>query len=148
MSKKDIPEKSILERFPYIHTGRELELMLAKKKPLARFYDIESCLPNEDIVPEIQFSPHIKSGVLVRDEFELISGVSTADGVRHKIINVLFALPSEAWRMNAMRMLITQHNLTGQWNETCERIEGKLLGYTEEENETWCKWLRDNRAVF
>jgi len=38
------------------HTNRELELMLAGKKPLAWFYDEISVLPHEKIIPEARFS--------------------------------------------------------------------------------------------
>jgi hypothetical protein len=50
------------------HTNRELELMLAGKKPLAWFYDEISCLPNEAIIPEKRFEPHVDSGAFVRAE--------------------------------------------------------------------------------
>jgi len=135
-------EKSILSRFPHIHTGRELELMLAAKKPLACFSEAERCLPNEDIIPEVSFSPYVQEGILERLEFDLDSLVPDREGIRNKIKYVLFALPGETWRAVAMRLLLTQYSLSGQWNETCERIEGKLLGYTDDENEIWCDWLR------
>lgn len=50
------------------HTDREVELMLAGKKPLAFFCDEIGCLPNEKIIPAGCFRPCVGSGVLVRDE--------------------------------------------------------------------------------
>jgi len=38
-----------------------------------------------------------------------------------------------------MLLLKEQHAKTNLWNETCERIESALLGYTDEEIEAWCK---------
>ena len=132
----------MLEEFPHIHTGRELELMLSQKKPLARFSEAEACLPNEEFIPEKAFSEYVESGVFVREQFEIDSKVPDRKGNFHTIKYVLFALPAETWRIEAMRILITEHQKTGQWNETCERIEGKLLGYTEEENDIWCNRRR------
>jgi hypothetical protein len=43
------------------HTNRELELMLAGRKPLAWFYGEISGLPNEGIIPESRFGPHAPS---------------------------------------------------------------------------------------
>jgi hypothetical protein len=102
------------------HTNRELELMLEKKKPLAMFVDEVSALPDEDIVPESKFRPYVENGSIIRKEFE-------------------FALKGEEWRIQAMQLLHQQFTKTGQWNETCERIEGRLLGYSEKENDDWCR---------
>ena len=135
-----------MKEFPHIHTGRELELMLVRKKPLACFSDALICLPDEEIIPEISFSPYVENGTLVREEFELESRNSDAQGKRHTLLYVLYSLPEESWRIATMKMLITEHKKTGEWNETCERIEGKLLGYTEEENDLWCSRLHDENT--
>lgn len=39
------------------HTGRELTLMRSGKKPLAMFYAEISALPDENLIPELAFSP-------------------------------------------------------------------------------------------
>jgi hypothetical protein len=45
--------------------------MLEGKKPLAMFADEISVLPNEIVIPEKDFAPHVESGLIVREEFEL-----------------------------------------------------------------------------
>lgn len=121
------------------HTDRELELMLDGKKPLAMFYEDLSFLPDEELIPENKFAPHVASGKIVRCE-TLIRGVfSPRLGRETQIKYVLFALTEEEWRINAMLLLKEQHQKTLEWNETCERIESSLLGYTEEETDAWCK---------
>ena len=50
------------------HTGRELELMLLGRKPLALFYEEIGFLPDEEIIPEVSFRPFVESGQFVRGE--------------------------------------------------------------------------------
>lgn len=50
------------------HTNRELDLMLAGKKPLAMFYGEISSLPHDEIVPESKFAPYVNVGRFVRGE--------------------------------------------------------------------------------
>lgn len=113
-------------------------MMLAGSKPLAMFSDDVSVLPDELIIPEIAFEPYVKSGRFLRAE-KLIDGPYVEKLDRNaQLKTVLFCLPDEEWRINAMFLLKDQLHKTGKWNETCERIEGKLLGYTEEQNDIWC----------
>jgi hypothetical protein len=120
------------------HNERELELMLKKKKPLAMFYAEISELPDEELIPEANFEPHINSQNLVRSEFVVSGPRSPISGKETKIKYVLFALKDEAWRVDAMTLLKKQFEKTGKWNETCERMECFLLGYSEEETDAWC----------
>jgi len=138
-------EISVIERFPHIHTGRELELMLEGIKPLSVFSDSTDVLPDEAIIPEIAFLPHVESGTFVRSEFDLLS--STVDRFGNNVIirHVLFTIPTQIWRIHAYELLKSEYNRTGFWNETCERMEGILLGYTESENDLWCDWLNSKR---
>jgi hypothetical protein len=54
--------------------------------------------------------------------------------------HVFFAQASEAWRIDAMIMLKESFRKSNcSWNEALERIEGTLLGYSEEEKDAWCK---------
>ncbi len=122
----------------HAHTNRELESMLAGSKPLARFGDDISFLPNELLIPEEAFSPHVASGLFLRAEKEIEGSYSAKLGRNTMIRHVLFCVPDQAWRIPAMFLLMEQFNRTGKWNETLERIEGSLLGYTEEENDIWC----------
>ena len=123
---------------PHVHTNRELELMLAGEKPLAQFGDDISFLPDEQIIPEDAFSSYVASGQFLRAEREIEGSYSEKLGRNAKIRHVLFCIPDQAWRIHAMFLLKEQFYKTGKWNETLERIEGALLGYTEEENDSWC----------
>jgi len=55
---------------PYeLHTDRELEFMLERGKPLAHFSDAYPSEPDEEIVPELAFAPHVLDGKFVKREF-------------------------------------------------------------------------------
>jgi hypothetical protein len=112
--------------------------MLEGKKPLAMFYAEISELPNEDLIPEEAFGVHVASGRFVRGE-------TTVEAAYHPKLErnvlvryVFFALKDEAWRINAIRLLLKESAKSG-WNETCERMEGSLLGYTDKENDAHCR---------
>ena len=62
------------------HTGRELELMLAGRKPLAMFYAELSELPNEELIPEQHFANSITQALLIREEFAIDGPFSQALG--------------------------------------------------------------------
>jgi hypothetical protein len=116
------------------HTGRELSLMLSGTKPLAMFYAEISELPNEALIPEQAFAEHIRRGAFVRGEITLESGYSALLGRNAHIRYVFFALAAEAWRIPAMSLLRESFAKSKcPWNESLERFEGALLGYTDEE---------------
>ena len=121
------------------HTNRELELMLAGKKPLAMFSEEISFLPDEEFIPEERFSAYVKTGEFVRGETLVAGPYSEKLDRETEIKYVFFALKDEAWRIDAMAILVEQWAKTNEWNETCERIESALLGYTDEEIDAWCK---------
>lgn len=59
-----------MSELPYtVHTGRELELMLAGTKPLAVFFDQYPDEPCEKIIPENAFRPHVEAGKFEQREF-------------------------------------------------------------------------------
>ena len=121
------------------HTGRELALMLTGKKPLAMFYAEIDELPNEVLIPEQAFAPYVISGQIVRAEITLESGYSALLGRNAHIRYVFFALAQQAWRISAMSLLRGSFAKSRcPWNEALERIEGTLLGYTDEEITTRC----------
>lgn len=118
------------------HTGRELDLMLSGKKPLAAFCAEVGELPWEELIPEEAFAPHVQSGRVLRQDFEVSS--TTSAGGRVVLRYVLYALPGQEARFELMRALkLALHSGAG-WNETCERVEGALLGYSDEENDAHC----------
>ena len=121
------------------HNDRELELMLKGSKPLSMFYAEISELPDEALIPEDSFKPHLTDQSIIRAETIVKGLTSPVTGNPTEIKYVLFALKSEAWRIEAMLLLIEQHARTEKWNETCERMECFLLGYTEKETDAWCE---------
>jgi hypothetical protein len=133
---------------PYlVHTGYELALMLDGMKPFAKFdvgYPIE---PGEFTV-EALFEPHVRSGLLVKrvvdEPFD--PPIRTRSGRMFEGQRwVFYARRSEEWRIDAHLLLQRQHN-HGPWNETLERLEGSLLGYTDAQNEWWIMHRRRNRV--
>ncbi|MBK9309035.1 MAG: hypothetical protein IPM58_18520 [Nitrospira sp.] len=121
------------------HTNRELELMLEGRKPLAMFYAELAELPDEELIPEERFAPYVSKGQFIRGETTVSGSFSEKLGRKTQIRFVFFALREEAWRVAAMKLLKEQHHKTNAWNETCERAECVLLGYTDEETDAWCK---------
>lgn len=127
---------SLTDNLSYpIHTGRELDLMLAGTKPFAFFTDVVFEGEADDVDPD--FQRHADAGLLVAQEvFErwgpaLIRG-RTALGTRIR----LYALPAEAWRIPAW-LLLRKALDRRSWNDELERFEGALLGYTDEQNDEW-----------
>ena len=129
------------------HTNCELELMLSGRKPLAIFYALTSELPNEELIPEEQFAPHVANGKFVRSEAEIHDLPNDGSNQGKNIKFVFFATKDEDWRIKAMLLLKEQHAKTNLWNETCERTESALLGYTDEEIEAWCKKAFTKQAL-
>jgi hypothetical protein len=124
------------------HTGREFELMVAGKKPLAMFYAEVGELPDEALIPEKRFAPYVKAGEFIRDE-------TTVEGAYHPrwkrnvmVKYVLYALRAEAWRIPAMVLIMNHQVKVPMPNEAIDRITGALLGYTEEEIDAYCAHSR------
>ena len=129
---------------PYeLHTGRELEFMLERGKPLAHFSDAYPSEPDEEIVPELAFAPHVLDGKFVKREFvEPLSGPPPPGhlhvrGIRH----VVYAQSAEAWRIDAYIMMLAAAAKAG-WSEGFERLEGSLLGYEEWQTDLHLESLR------
>jgi hypothetical protein len=122
---------------PYrVHTGRELALMLTGTKPLAVFIDEHPSLHGLDVIPEREFEPHVAAGRIIKRE-EIVPPDRDAPMVRGQRIGmrkVLYALPGEAWRIDAYFLLWRTAEKSG-WNEGFERMEGSLLGYEDWQND-------------
>ncbi len=118
------------------HTGRELELMLSGRKPLAMFYAESLELPSEEIVPEDAFAPYVQTGLILRKDIELTD--TAPSGITTNLKYVFYALPGQEWRIQMMIVLKRALYASGGWSEPCERIEGTLLGYTDDENDIHC----------
>ncbi|MEX2642606.1 MAG: hypothetical protein WD270_04090 [Acetobacterales bacterium] len=78
------------------HEGRELELMLAGRKPLAMFSDARQ---HRDLFPEDDFAPHVAAGRIIRGERSFLShgGID--------VVCIYYALPGEAWRIDAVHRI-------------------------------------------
>ena len=133
-----------IDDLPYqVHSNRELLLMLQNKKPLAVFstnYPPES---SEDTVPEPLFEPFVHSGRFVKRE--VVETPSDAD--RQPIRRVFYALPGEEWRVDAYMLVMRTAQISG-WSEVLERMEGSLLGYSDEQNDHYLDLMkrRPNRT--
>ncbi|MCI5048593.1 MAG: hypothetical protein MRY59_13915 [Aquisalinus sp.] len=127
-----------LQRLPYlVHTNRELGLMLRGIKPLARFSEGEGCFPDVVLRYLRLFDRYVASGTFVRrDEFVKIDHMKVV-----RLHYIYFALPGEEWRIQAMIDLLAQ---PGKWSLECERKEGELFGYTQEQNDIWIDIQRPN----
>jgi hypothetical protein len=130
------------------HEGRELELMLAGKKPLAMFYAEIGELPHEELIPEERFAPYVINGQFVRGETLNEAGYHAVLKRNVKVRYVLYALKHEAWRIPAMILAIkVQRKVSGPGpNEALDRITGALLGYTDDEVDAYCASYRPPTA--
>ena len=129
---------------PYdVHTGRELEFMLKRRKPLAHFSDAYPAEPDEEIFPEAAFAPFVSDGTFeVRDYVELLTEPPPrAHPAVRGIPHLFYARPSEAWRIDAFIAMLAASKRAG-WSEGLERLEGSLLGYTDSEIDAWLDYSR------
>lgn len=103
-----------------IHTNRELDLMIAKSKPMAVFYkntkedfDIYGGQKFEELYKKHSFKKRV---------------------LRHNNVEyTFFTLPREQWRVEAYMLMLELRDSQGN-NRHTEWLEGQLLGYTEEQN--------------
>ncbi len=131
-----------LDEYPYlVHTNRELLLMLEGRKPLSVFADEEpSADGTSPLFPEAKFDAHVATGRFVKHEYV----ESVGDG-QHSVRWVFYALPDEAWRIKAY-ILLTETSKRSGWNEGFERMQGSLLGYSEQENDIHIELQRTYQA--
>ena len=117
---------------PYrIHSGRELDLMLKGFKPLSVFSHVETASGLASFLSRY-FEPLVECG-------ELVSARLDDDGSTARTL--MFALPNEAWRFEAYRLIADTARATN-WNDALERIEGSLLGYTLDQNNQWISYRK------
>lgn len=126
-----------LDDLPYkVHTGRELGLMLGGIKPLAYFTAQYPPAPDVEEIPESLFDPYVENGRFVKREYVMLAGscgpAMQSAGLRMRI--VMYALPHQEWRINAMILLMDTVAKAG-WSEGFERMQGSLLGYEDWEND-------------
>ena len=122
------------------HEGRELELMLAGKKPLASFGDF---VGSDYEVPEADFAPYVADGTFVRREVVYPSQGPLAPG-RY----VYFARAGEEWRIEAIHRIHERLFVHGEsTSPDIEREIGRLLGYAEADIEQYIAWFEAYRAA-
>jgi hypothetical protein len=128
-----------------VHTNREVEFMLKGVKPLAWFSDV--IFDDHDMPePDEDFEEHVQSGSFVKHEVRELWEPYTNNG--HVIKgrwSRFYALKDEAWRIPAF-MLLKKVQDKHKWNDALERMEGSLLGYTDEQNDEWLARCRERAA--
>jgi len=134
---------------PYlVHTGYELFLMLEGVKPFAKFAVEYPAEPGE-FPEEALFEPHVRSGRLIKrvmpDEPFPKPITASSGRIFEGVRQVFYTLPGEEWRINAHN-LVARQLAYGPWNDTLERLEGSLLGYTDAENDGWIARRRRMRG--
>jgi hypothetical protein len=121
---------------PYdVHTGRELEFMLNRAKPLAHFSDYYPPEPDEDIIPQRAFAPFVSSGLFeMRTFVRLLTEPPPHRAPVRGTLHVFYAPSQESWRIDAFLELLDAAERRG-WSEDFERREGTLLGYSMAQND-------------
>jgi hypothetical protein len=118
---------------PYeIHTARELDFMLTRGKPLAHFCDYYPPDPAEEIIPRGAFAPHVESGRFVERLYVEVMHPDSAVPIIRGVLHVLYAQRNEAWRIDDYIFMQNEGARAG-WSERVERLQGALLGYSENE---------------
>lgn len=122
------------EPYPYlVHTNRELELMIAGKKPLAVFaHEPAEGFEKSDALAGQDFDRYVKSGTI----FEHVR-TRQVEGPDRSIIRIsyyFYTLKGEEWRVEAYCMLLDMLHNKG-WCSHLEWLQGTLLGYTEDQNQ-------------
>jgi|CXWL01.1.fsa_nt_gi hypothetical protein len=105
-----------------IHADRELSMMLSGEKPMA-FFTVEEGFAFGDLC-EQPFEQFVADGTIVQSTFLLRTSSQAA------VTYVVFTLPREVWRFFSLRFLKTAKV---RWDKTLERLEGLLLGYSDEQ---------------
>lgn len=115
------------------HLGRELEMMLGGRKPIALFYDDADQPADPAIIPEAAFEPYVQEGRFIRDELVL----ELADpqlGEPARIRYVVYAVRGEEWRAPAALLALrTRQQVNALADEGLERFICALLGYSDQE---------------
>lgn len=124
------------------HEGRELDLMLAGKKPMAYFSEF---LFADFEWPDAEFDPYVKTGQIVKREF---IEYSSYKGAQKEVRFLYFALPSAAGRIEEAHRIRMADLKTRDPVESkkADIAFGRLLGYTEHEINTYLAWSDFRRA--
>jgi hypothetical protein len=146
VNNEDQASPSFLHQLSYdVHTNRELEFMLRGIKPLAWFSDM--IFDDSDIwEPDEGFERQVQSGAFVKHEVrETWEPYPFGDHLVRGKWHRFYALKDEAWRIPAF-ILLKKVGDKHPWNDALERLEGSLLGYTDEQNDEWLAKRHAERA--
>lgn len=114
------------------HAHRELALLLAGEKPLAVFaQDRVAGFEKIDALSEQDFATHVTAGTLI--ENHRTYQMQAKSGQTFEIYYWFYTVPGETWRVNAYCQLLDLQ-YSGAWCSHLEWLQGKLLGYSDEEN--------------
>lgn len=128
---KTVPE-------PYSHTNRELELMLAGKKPIAVFSDAYPNRIGSALYNGQPFEEYVAKGIINRTlKIRRVEKPNPAKNL-FAVMRDYYTLPGEEWRIEEFEKLWDGK----AWTLKKERREGELLGYTDEENDHHIASLR------
>jgi hypothetical protein len=122
------------------HEGRELELMLSGKKPLAMYTEVLSV---DFEWPDSDFEPHVITGEIIKREYSS----QTPDG-RHTVRHLYFSLPDEELRIDEAHALsLKKQDALHEQSESDSARIGKLLGYSADEIQSFIDWIRIKRPT-
>ncbi len=130
---------------PYlIHTNYELMLLLDGTKKFAR--ELEVYPPGQHHNEEL-FDRYVSEGLLHKhvslEPFK--KPTKLGDGrVYEGSREVCYTLKGEEWRVDAWKLISAASKKSG-WNETFERLEGMLFGYSEWQMDWWMEQWRARR---
>ena len=128
------------------HTGRELEFMLTRGKPLAHFCDYYPPEPDEAVIPQATFRPHVKSELVEERRYVELQQLPVRVPQPRGVLHVLYARRGEGWRIDAYIAMQYEADQAG-WSERFERLQGSLLGYTDHENDLHINRLLETPAA-
>jgi hypothetical protein len=122
------------------HEGKELDLMLAGKKPLATFIaEVDAEIP-EKYIPEKAFYPYVQSGKIKRfseDYYPL--------KIERHVRYVCFTLLGEEWRAEFFLWFARQRYGVGiSYDPSHEYIIGRLLGYSNDEMGKYIEYIKSS----
>jgi hypothetical protein len=121
------------EPYPYaLHTNRELEMMLSGEKPFAMFaHERVDSFEKADVLANQDFATYVANGTL--SEHLRTFQAKGPDGIALDIDYYFYARQGEEWRVEASVLLLDLLH-RGAWCPQLEWLQGKLLGYTDEQN--------------
>ena len=133
-----LPEPFNKPHFVGPHEGRELDLMVAGVKPLSMF--VEPIQPEFEYFPEQEFDSMVSCGKLVKCVSREI--VKEPNGKENEIRRVLYALPTEEWRIKSILLVSNLYDsLLPGWRPDLDRLIGLLLGYRREDIEQFLEFV-------